>query len=171
MCHVTVVPLGRCEQYTAATMAQRLSFEQRNWMTLPRRWRCYWVPTTVSRSNTSRLLPKGNLEGWSLSTKDSLSLRTRIVTTCHFVPKILTIKEWVHFLDLYMDPHFLTSSLVRSRWLASRASCFTRGERAHSVHWTGGRMGSRAGLDNMQKCKFFTLSVIEVRYRLSSHEF
>jgi hypothetical protein len=28
---------------------------------------------------------------------DSLSLRARIVTTCHFVPKILTIKEWVHF--------------------------------------------------------------------------
>jgi hypothetical protein len=26
-----------------------------------------------------------------------LHYRSRIVTTCHFVPKILTIKEWVHF--------------------------------------------------------------------------
>jgi hypothetical protein len=35
---------------------------------------------------------------WSLRTRnDSLSLRARIVTTCHFVPKILTIKEWIHF--------------------------------------------------------------------------
>jgi hypothetical protein len=27
----------------------------------------------------------------------TLHYRARIVTTCHFVPKILTIKEWVHF--------------------------------------------------------------------------
>jgi hypothetical protein len=27
----------------------------------------------------------------------TLQYRARIVTTCHFVPKILTIKEWVHF--------------------------------------------------------------------------
>jgi hypothetical protein len=110
--------------------------------------RRYWVPTTGSRPNTSRLLPMGNLEGWSLSAKAShteratrnhrsvmcshhtrhtdsrsllsssaestlfsrwwWSLRThimteknslcaRIATTCHFVPKILAIKEWVHF--------------------------------------------------------------------------
>jgi hypothetical protein len=41
----------------------------------------------------------------------SLSLRTRIVTTCHFVPKILTIKEWVHFFGplciflVYLNAH------------------------------------------------------------------
>jgi hypothetical protein len=28
-----------------------------------------------------------------------LQYRATIVTTCHFVPKISTIKEWVHFLD------------------------------------------------------------------------
>jgi hypothetical protein len=27
----------------------------------------------------------------------TLQYRARIVTTCHFVPKILTIEEWVHF--------------------------------------------------------------------------
>jgi hypothetical protein len=27
----------------------------------------------------------------------TLQYRARIVTTCHFIPKILTIKEWVHF--------------------------------------------------------------------------
>jgi hypothetical protein len=26
-----------------------------------------------------------------------LQYHIRIVTTCHFVPKILTIKKWVHF--------------------------------------------------------------------------
>jgi hypothetical protein len=39
--------------------------------TMDRSKRCYWVPTTVSRPNTSRLLPMRNLEGWSLSTKAS----------------------------------------------------------------------------------------------------
>jgi hypothetical protein len=39
--------------------------------TMDRSKKCYWVPTTVSRPNTSRLLPMRNLEGWSLSTKAS----------------------------------------------------------------------------------------------------
>jgi hypothetical protein len=39
--------------------------------TMDRLRRCYWVPTTVSRPNTSRLLLVGNLEEWSLSAKAS----------------------------------------------------------------------------------------------------
>jgi hypothetical protein len=39
--------------------------------TMDRSKSCYWAPTMVSRPNTSRLLPMGNLEGWSLSTKAS----------------------------------------------------------------------------------------------------
>jgi hypothetical protein len=29
----------------------------------------------------------------------TLYYRARIVTACHFVPKILSMKEWIHFLD------------------------------------------------------------------------
>jgi hypothetical protein len=32
---------------------------------------------------------------------------------------------------------FLTSALAEGEWSASRASCFTPGERAHSTHWIG----------------------------------
>jgi hypothetical protein len=44
--------------------------------TMDRSKRCYWVPTTVSRPNTSRLLPMGSLEGWSLSTEASCAAIT-----------------------------------------------------------------------------------------------
>jgi hypothetical protein len=47
--------------------------------TMDRSKSCYWVPTTVSRPHTSRLLPMGNLEGWSLWTNASHTRNHRSV--------------------------------------------------------------------------------------------
>jgi hypothetical protein len=41
----------------------------------------------------------------------------------------------------------LTSALDRGVWSASRPDRFTSGERATDIHWIGGRVGPRAGLD------------------------
>jgi hypothetical protein len=43
-------------------------------------------------------------------------------------------------------PIVLTSTLVGGEWPASRPCCFTPG-----THWIGGWVGSRAGLDNVEK--------------------
>jgi hypothetical protein len=42
---------------------------------------------------------------WSLQTHTmTLSLSAQeVLTTCHFVPKIVTIKEWVHFLSNFIS--------------------------------------------------------------------
>jgi hypothetical protein len=46
---------------------------------------------------------------------------------------------------------FLTSALDGGEWSASRPGRFTPGERASGTHWIGVWVGSRAGLDNMEK--------------------
>jgi hypothetical protein len=58
------------------------------------------------------------------------------------------VDVWIHI--------FLTSALVGGEWSASRPGRFTPGERALGTHWIGGCVGPRAGLDNMEKAKFFT---------------
>jgi hypothetical protein len=52
---------------------------------------------------------------------------------------------------------FLTSALVGSGWSASRPCHYTPG-----THFIGGWVDPRAGLDDMEKWKFFTLSGLEV---------
>jgi hypothetical protein len=53
---------------------------------------------------------------------------------------------------LYKAIHvFFTSALVGGEWSASRPSRFIPGERASGTHWIGGWVGSRAGLDDMEK--------------------
>jgi hypothetical protein len=47
----------------------------------------------------------------------------------------------------------LTSALVEGEWSASRPDRFTLWERAPSTHWIGDWMGSRAGLDDVEKKK------------------
>jgi hypothetical protein len=42
---------------------------------------------------------------------------------------------------------FLTSALDGGEWSASRLGRFAPRERAPGTHWTGGWVGSRAGLD------------------------
>jgi hypothetical protein len=48
---------------------------------------------------------------------------------------------------------FLTSALDRGEWSASRLGRFNPGERAPGIHFIGGWMGSKAGLDAMEKRK------------------
>jgi hypothetical protein len=46
---------------------------------------------------------------------------------------------------------FLTSALAEGEWSASRPGRFTPGERAPSIHWIGGWVSPRSGLDAMKK--------------------
>jgi hypothetical protein len=50
-----------------------------------------------------------------------------------------------------IDPYFLTSALVESEWSDSRPGRFTTREMVPSTHWTGGWVGPRAGLDDMEE--------------------
>jgi hypothetical protein len=56
-----------------------------------------------------------------------------------------------------MAPPFLTSALAGGEWSDSHPCRFTPEERAPSTHWLGGCVGSRAGLDDVDKRKFLTL--------------
>jgi hypothetical protein len=47
----------------------------------------------------------------------------------------------------FIGPLFLTSALDGGEWSSSRPGCFTPGERTAGVHWIGGWVGPRAGLD------------------------
>jgi hypothetical protein len=58
---------------------------------------------------------------------------------------------------------FLNSALVGGEWSASRPDCFTPGERAPSTHWIGGWVGSRTGLDDIEKREFLLLPGLELR--------
>jgi hypothetical protein len=53
-------------------------------------------------------------------------------------------------------PPFLTSTLDRGEWSASRPGRFTPGERALDTHYMGGLVGTRSGLDDVEKRKIFT---------------
>jgi hypothetical protein len=53
------------------------------------------------------------------------------------------VDVWIHV--------FLTSALVGGEWSASRPCRFTPGERTPDTHSTGGWVGPRAGLDNVEK--------------------
>jgi hypothetical protein len=51
----------------------------------------------------------------------------------------------------------LTSGPVGGEWSASRPDRFTPGERTPSIHWIGGRVGPRTGLNDAEKRKLLTL--------------
>jgi hypothetical protein len=61
---------------------------------------------------------------------------------------------WIHI--------FLISALVGGEWSASRPGHFTPGEKAPGTHYIGGWVGPRAGLDNVDKRKFFNLPGLEL---------
>jgi hypothetical protein len=61
---------------------------------------------------------------------------------------------WIHI--------FLTSALVGGEWSASRPYRFIPGERGPGTQWIGGWVGPRAGLDDVEKRKFFTLPGLEI---------
>jgi hypothetical protein len=58
---------------------------------------------------------------------------------------------------------FLSSALAEGEWSASRPGRFTARERAPSIHWIGGWVEPRAGLDDAENRKFLTLSILEFR--------
>jgi hypothetical protein len=58
---------------------------------------------------------------------------------------------------------FLTSALVGGEWSGSSPGRFTPGETAPCTHWIGGWVDPRAGLHDVEKRKFFTLSGLELR--------
>jgi hypothetical protein len=51
----------------------------------------------------------------------------------------------------------------QAEWSASRPFYFTPGERSPGIHWIGGWVNPRAGLDDMDKIKFLTLEGLELR--------
>jgi hypothetical protein len=58
---------------------------------------------------------------------------------------------------------FLTSAGAGGEWSASRPGRFTSGERTPGTHWIGDLVGPRAGLEDVEKRKFFTVSGLEIR--------
>jgi hypothetical protein len=58
---------------------------------------------------------------------------------------------------------FLISALVGGEWSASRPGCFNPGERDPGTHLTGGCLDPRAGLDDVEKKKFLTLTGLELQ--------
>jgi hypothetical protein len=63
---------------------------------------------------------------------------------------------------------FLTSALVGDVWSASNPGLFTPEERAPGTLWIGSWVDSRAGIDDIEKRKFFTLPRLELRPRSPS---
>jgi hypothetical protein len=58
---------------------------------------------------------------------------------------------------------YFTSPLVGNEWSALRPDRFIPEERAPSTHWIGGWVGPKAGIDDMEKRKFFTPMGLELR--------
>jgi hypothetical protein len=65
-------------------------------------------------------------------------------------------------VDVYIHV-FLNSALVGDEWLASHPGSFTPGERAPVILWIGIWVGTKAGLDDVEKRKFLTLLGLELR--------
>jgi hypothetical protein len=63
-----------------------------------------------------------------------------------------------------MDTRFLTSALVGGAWSASIPCRFSPGEISPSTYLIEGRVGQKAGLNDMEKRKFFTLLALELMY-------
>jgi hypothetical protein len=57
---------------------------------------------------------------------------------------------------------FLISAIFGGEWSASRLGRFTHGERAPGTHRIGGWVSPKAGVDDVEKRKFFTLPGLEL---------
>jgi hypothetical protein len=64
---------------------------------------------------------------------------------------------------MYRYTFFLTSIQAGDEWSASHSGRFTPGERSPSTHWIEGWVAPRAGLDDVEERKFFTLPGFELR--------
>jgi hypothetical protein len=66
--------------------------------------------------------------------------------------------EWIYKIHIFM-----TSALIECEWSTSRPGRFNLGERALGTHRIGGWVSPRAGLDDVEKRKIFTLQGLELR--------
>jgi hypothetical protein len=64
----------------------------------------------------------------------------------------------------------LTSALAGDEWSDSHPCRSTPGERARGTHWIGGWVDPRAGLDDMEKIKFLTLTRLRPLSRPASSQ-
>jgi hypothetical protein len=78
------------------------------------------------------------------------------------------MKTYVYGRGESIAPPFLTSALAGSEWSASRPGRFTPEERALGIHWIGGWMDPRAGLDDVEKRIFLILPGLGTPNPLSS---
>jgi hypothetical protein len=65
-------------------------------------------------------------------------------------------------VDVYIHI-FLTLTLVIGEWSASSSDRFTPEERISCTNWIGGGVDPRAGLDDVEKRKFFTLLGLDMQ--------
>jgi hypothetical protein len=65
------------------------------------------------------------------------------------------VDVWIHI--------FLTSALVGGERQLHAPAALPPGERAPGTHWMGGWVYPRAGLGEIEKWKFLTLPVLELR--------
>jgi hypothetical protein len=70
-------------------------------------------------------------------------------------------------VDVYIHI-FLTSALAGGEWSASRPGRFTSRESAPDTHWIGGWVGPTAGLDDVEKRTFLTLTGLELVQPIAS---
>jgi hypothetical protein len=61
-----------------------------------------------------------------------------------------------------MDPCFLDLDTFGGEWSASRPGLSISGERALGTHWTGRWVGSRIGLNDVERRKILPLPEFEL---------
>jgi hypothetical protein len=59
---------------------------------------------------------------------------------------------------------FLTSALVVGEWSASPTVALPSSKKVPDTQWIGGLVGPRAGLDDMEKRRFFTLTGLQLQH-------
>jgi hypothetical protein len=70
--------------------------------------------------------------------------------------------EAVHHEDVQIHV-LLTSAQVGDEWSTSRPGSLTPWERAPGIHWIGGYVSLRTGLDDVEKIKILPLPGLELR--------
>jgi hypothetical protein len=153
MCHVNVAPRGHasCTQQQQSCPASTIDMSGRTWIstwTKDRSKRSYWVPTTVSWPHTSRLVPMGNLEGWSLSTKASHTRNNGSVTcshdTRHTDSRCLAAdgRHFEHIMSHSLSPrkNCIYMSLCSKDIDYQRVSVSTKSTRGFEKLWRGNKL-------------------------------
>jgi hypothetical protein len=84
-----------------------------------------------------------------------------IIIIIRWKSEVVPVLNWLSIChdDLWRNggiaPPYLTSVLDWREWSVSRSSRFNLGKRVPGIHWIGGWVEPRAGLDDMEKRKIF----------------